>query len=103
MKIIRSKLVSPTTESRGAEYIVLLKLSDDDVCKLEDLATCYCTYGTTSDCNFRPHYRRWLIRTFKMFTKLWRKYDTFDTDLQTNREMKRTMPIHKHRYKIHGR
>lgn len=75
MKLINSELLQKNDGKHRGKYLVTLEVTDNDIDKLEDLATCYCTIEPLPECELKPKYQRWLKNTFHQFWKLWNKYD----------------------------
>lgn len=77
MELIQSKLLQRCEHRKRGKYLITLKVTDNDIDMLEDLATGYCTLGTTPECVLKSKYSRWLKKTFRCFWKLWNKYDKY--------------------------
>ena len=80
MKYIKSKKISKK------KYELTLEVSDYDLEMLEDFATTYAPfeladthkkdlYFDFSPCEFNEKYRKWIIKTWKVFWTLWNKHD----------------------------
>jgi len=87
MKFLKSKLIQKPSGRKRAKYRITLEVTDVDIEKLEDLATCYtigcetgqntnkCESKTLEKCDIKPEYRTWLKKTYHEFWKLWKKHD----------------------------
>lgn len=86
MKIKNMKLIG-TTKTGRSTYEVVLRVTDIEIEMLEDLADCYCTRGTTKECELKLVYQRWLEKTYHEFWKLWHKYDELKFIKEDNNEL----------------
>ena len=77
MRLIKTKLLQQAKHPKIGKYQITLEVTDYDVEMFENLATAYCTIGTTPECEFKPKYQRWLKRAFRCFWKLWKRYDKY--------------------------
>lgn len=71
MKYINSKRIS------REKYLITLEVSDYDLEMLEDLVTTYAPFKfyEKNVCDFTSKYQYWLLRMWKTFTTLWKRYD----------------------------
>jgi len=91
MKYIKSKKISKQ------KYKLTLEVSDYDLNMLEDFATTYApnklieepseknNWNGTYSPDYKDKYRKWLLKTWTTFWKLWHIHDeTFDKSGETN-------------------
>jgi len=92
MKFIKSKLIQKAEGRKIGKYEITLSVTDNDLLMLEDLATTYAPFQLwknfkdkkityeefnikSIECDFSKKYYNWLLKTWRCFCKLWRKYD----------------------------
>lgn len=91
MKLIKTKLLQDAKGRKQGRYLITLEVTDYDILMLEDLNFTYAPFdyhrfldknGQSKkieiDMNvldFIPKYRKWLMKLWHCFWKLWNKYD----------------------------
>ena len=89
MKFIKSKLLQKAKGKKKGKYLITLEVTDYDLEMLEDLTLTYSPFKYYDELDsldleqakelekleFTDKYRKWLLKIWKQFWKLWKYYD----------------------------
>lgn len=90
MKFIKSKCLQKCEGRKKGKYLITLEVTDYDLDMFEDLGTTYAPFDTSmfidkngqnkkvlvdmSVLDFKHKYRKWTMKVYHCFWKLWNKY-----------------------------